>query len=61
VRSDGTISEELQQRVTKGTHQVDVVLRWTFSGHGSTHAVATLNVVSPGSATAVAAFDYSCG
>ena len=60
VRSDGTASDELQQRVSAGTTQVDVVLRWAFSGHGSMHALATIDVQSPGSASAVATFDYVC-
>jgi hypothetical protein len=60
VRSDGTASDELQQRVSAGTTQVDVVLRWAFTGHGSMHALATIDVQSPGSASAVATFDYVC-
>ena len=60
VRSDGTVSDELQQRVGAGTTQLDVVLRWAFTGHGSMHALATIDVQSPGSASAVATFDYSC-
>ena len=60
VRSDGTASDELHQSVSKGTKQVDVVLRWAFSGHGSMHALATIDVQSPGMASAVASFDYVC-
>ncbi|MBR7829273.1 hypothetical protein KDK95_23400 [Actinospica sp. MGRD01-02] len=60
VRSDGTVSGDLRQSVGDGTKQTDVVLRWAFSGHGSTRAVATIDVESPGAASAVASFVYSC-
>lgn len=60
VRSDGTVSDALQQSVDKGTKQVDVVLRWAFSGHGSMHALATIDVESPDTASAVASFAYNC-
>jgi hypothetical protein len=60
VRSDGTVSDELQQRVSAGTTQLDVVLRWAFTGQGSMHALATIDVQSPGTASAVATFDYVC-
>jgi hypothetical protein len=60
VRSDGTASDELRQSVSAGTKQVDVVLRWAFSGRGSMHALATIDVESPGTASAVASFVYSC-
>ena len=60
VRSDGTASDELRQTVSSGTKQVDVVLRWAFSGHGTMHALATIEVLTPGTASAVASFDYTC-
>ena len=60
VRSDGTVSGDLRQSVNDGTTQTEVVLRWAFSGHGSTRAVATIDVESPGAASAVASFSYSC-
>ena len=60
VRSDGTVSDALRQTVGNGTKQVDVVLRWAFSGHGSMHALATIDVESPGTASAVASFAYNC-
>lgn len=60
VRSDGTASDELRQSVSEGTKQVDVVLRWAFTGHGSMRALATIDVESPGAASAVASFVYSC-
>jgi len=60
VRSDGTASDEIRQPVSNGTKQIEVVLRWAFSGHGSVHALATIDVDSPGAASAVAAFTYTC-
>jgi hypothetical protein len=59
-RSDGTMSDVLEQQVTKGAHQVDVSLLWTFNGAGSVHATATLDILSPTSVTAATTFDYTC-
>ncbi|WP_146259117.1 hypothetical protein [Streptomyces tateyamensis] len=59
-RSDGTISSDITQPVPKGEHHTQVTLRWTFEGKGSMNAVATLEVVSPGSQSAAASFTYSC-
>ncbi|HET9168390.1 MAG TPA: hypothetical protein VFN97_03105 [Actinospica sp.] len=60
VRSDGTVSDELRQPVGEGTKQVDVVLRWAFTGHGSMDARATIQVDGPGTASSVASFGYNC-
>ncbi|GAA0664915.1 hypothetical protein GCM10010193_15400 [Kitasatospora atroaurantiaca] len=59
-RSDGTDSGLLSQPVPRGHHRTDVVLRWTFQGHGSMQATATLEVVSPTARTAAATFTYTC-
>jgi hypothetical protein len=59
-RSDGTESAVLQQHFAKGTHQANVVLLWTFSGQGSLHATATLDVLTPNVLSAAGSFDYSC-
>jgi hypothetical protein len=59
-RSDGTVSGILQQRVPRGAHRTDVVLRWTFDGHGSVRATATLEVLSPDPTAASATFTYAC-
>jgi hypothetical protein len=59
-RSDGTVSADLEQRVAKGTKQVDVVLLWAFNGQGTTQATATLDVFSPGAPTAATTFRYVC-
>lgn len=59
-RSDGTVSADIAQPVPKGSHQTDVVLRWTFEGKGAMAATATLEVLSPDSRTASASFTYTC-
>ncbi|MET9615216.1 hypothetical protein [Kitasatospora indigofera] len=60
VRSDGGSSGELVQSVPEGTRQADLVLRWTFDGHGTMAATATVEILSPGQHTAAASFTYSC-
>ncbi|GGV42295.1 hypothetical protein GCM10010495_69850 [Kitasatospora herbaricolor] len=60
VRSDGSSSGELVQSVPSGTRQADLVLRWTFDGHGTMQATATVEILSPGQRTAAASFTYSC-
>lgn len=59
-RSDGTVSEALHQSVAGGTRRTDVVLRWSFSGHGVMRATATLEVLSPDAMTASTTFTYTC-
>jgi hypothetical protein len=60
LRSDGTTSDEIVQDVRSGTHHTDLVLRWTFDGHGSLQATATLEILSPAPRTAAASFPYHC-
>ncbi|MFE3200143.1 hypothetical protein [Embleya sp. NPDC059237] len=59
-RSDGTVSGVLRQRVARDAHRTDVVLRWTFDGHGTVQATATLEILSPDPADASATFTYAC-
>ncbi|WP_051965730.1 hypothetical protein [Kitasatospora mediocidica] len=59
-RSDGTVSDELSQPVARGSHRTDVVLRWTFDGHGTMRATATLDVLSPQARSASTSFTYTC-
>jgi hypothetical protein len=59
-RSDGTVSNPLHQEVAQGVRATEVVLRWTFDGHGSLRATATLEVLSPGPTTASTTFKYKC-
>ncbi|MFF1871644.1 hypothetical protein [Kitasatospora herbaricolor] len=60
LRSDGSSSGELVQSVPSGTRQADLVLRWTFDGHGTMQATATVEILSPGQRTAAASFTYTC-
>ncbi|MGW3040214.1 hypothetical protein ACWC9T_09235 [Kitasatospora sp. NPDC001159] len=60
LRSDGTTSAEIAQDLPAGPHHTDLVLRWTFEGHGSLQATATLEVLSPTPRTAVTSFAYHC-
>ncbi|WP_371477285.1 hypothetical protein [Kitasatospora sp. NBC_00315] len=60
-RSDGTSSGELSQSVPRGSGQADLVLRWTFDGHGTMQATATVEILAPGQQrSAAATFTYSC-
>ncbi|WP_371494340.1 hypothetical protein OG871_04425 [Kitasatospora sp. NBC_00374] len=60
LRSDGTDSGELTQRVPSGHRTTDLVLRWSFHGQGSMDATATLEVLSPDPRTAAVSFTYTC-
>ncbi|WP_411102682.1 hypothetical protein [Streptomyces sp. cmx-4-9] len=60
VRSDGTRSEELTERVPRGRHEARLHLLWTFRGAGSHRARAELHLVSPERRTAAVDFTYSC-
>lgn len=60
LRSDGTTSAEIAQDLPAGTHRTDLVLRWTFEGHGSLQATATLEILSPTPRTATTSFTYHC-
>jgi hypothetical protein len=59
-RSDGTTSDTLRQQTTKGSTDVHVVLLWSFHGHGSLNATATLDVLSPSQLSASTTFAYAC-
>ncbi|MFC8454461.1 hypothetical protein [Kitasatospora sp. NPDC057223] len=60
LRSDGTSSGELTQSVPAGSRQADLVLRWTFDGHGTLPATATVEILAPARHSAAATFTYSC-
>ncbi|HEX6469822.1 MAG TPA: hypothetical protein VF069_12060 [Streptosporangiaceae bacterium] len=61
LRSDGNESGVLSASVEKGRHEVTLPLHWTVTGQGKLHAVATLELLSPGAQRrASAAFDYLC-
>ncbi|MFD4509607.1 hypothetical protein [Streptomyces sp. NPDC058457] len=59
-RSDGTSSAVLHQQVDDNVRTSEVVLRWSFDGHGTMKATATLEVLSPDPVTASASFTYAC-
>ncbi|WP_107069703.1 hypothetical protein [Streptomyces sp. NRRL F-4428] len=60
VRSDGTRSEELTERVPRGQKEARLHLLWTFKGTGSYPAKAELQLLSPGQRTAAVEFTYRC-
>ncbi|EFL13587.1 conserved hypothetical protein [Streptomyces sp. C] len=60
VRSDGTRSEELTERVPAGRKEATLHLLWTFQGTGSYPARAELQLISPVERTAAAEFTYRC-
>lgn len=60
LRSDGTDSGELTQRVPRGKQSTELVLRWSFHGQGSMDATATLEILAPDSHTSAVSFTYEC-
>lgn len=60
VRSDGTRSEQLTERVPRGQREARLHLLWTFKGAGSHPARAELQLLSPGQRTAAVDFTYRC-
>ncbi|MFE3559286.1 hypothetical protein ACFXKW_31170 [Streptomyces sp. NPDC059193] len=60
LRSDGTRSERLTERVPRGQQEARLHLLWTFRGTGTYPARAELELVSPGQRTAAVEFTYRC-
>ncbi|MDX3537068.1 hypothetical protein PV721_22360 [Streptomyces sp. MB09-01] len=60
VRSDGTRSEELTERVPRGQREARLHLLWSFRGTGNYPARAELQLLSPGQRTAAVDFTYRC-
>ncbi|MFE2145911.1 hypothetical protein ACFXA3_29985, partial [Streptomyces sp. NPDC059456] len=60
IRSDGTRSEQLTERVPGGGKEARLHLLWTFQGRGTYAAEAKLQLVSPGQRTAATRFTYHC-
>ncbi|RSS92579.1 hypothetical protein EF903_09445 [Streptomyces sp. WAC05292] len=60
IRSDGTRSEELTERLVKGQEAAKLHLLWTFHGTGDYPATARLELRSPDRRTAEVAFTYRC-
>ncbi|MFJ3923129.1 hypothetical protein [Streptomyces sp. NPDC090022] len=60
VRSDGTRSEDLTERVTRGQREARLHLLWTFQGRGSYAARAQVELLEPVRRTAAVEFTYRC-
>ncbi|MFC9296883.1 hypothetical protein ACFTWH_31325 [Streptomyces sp. NPDC057011] len=60
LRSDGTRSGQLTERVPSGQREARLHLLWTFQGSGTYAAKAELELLSPGPRTAAAEFTYRC-
>ncbi|MFD9723471.1 hypothetical protein [Streptomyces sp. NPDC059072] len=60
VRSDGTQSEQLTERVPSGQRETRLHLLWTFQGRGSYPARAELRLLTPERRTAAVEFTYDC-
>ncbi|MCX5379889.1 hypothetical protein [Streptomyces sp. NBC_00091] len=60
IRSDGTRSEQLTERVPSGRGEATLHLLWTFQGTGSYPARAEVELLSPVRRTAAAEFTYRC-
>lgn len=60
IRSDGTASELLREKMTRGQKQARLHLLWTFHGRGEYRAGAELRIVSPSRHAAATHFMYHC-
>lgn len=60
VRSDGTDSGELEERLARGQREARLRLLWTFRGQGTQQAEATLEILSPDRRSDSAGFRYHC-
>ncbi|WP_432074526.1 hypothetical protein [Streptomyces wuyuanensis] len=60
VRSDGTASETLTERLARGQDRARLRLLWTFHGEGSYRARAELRLSSPSEHDAATDFTYTC-
>lgn len=60
IRSDGSTSALLEEKLTIGQRSVSLRLNWTVSGRGTYQAKATLRITAPAAPEAFAAFTYQC-
>ncbi|WP_330328982.1 hypothetical protein OHS33_04045 [Streptomyces sp. NBC_00536] len=60
VRSDGSRSDRLTERVPRGQREARLHLLWTFHGTGSYPARAEVQIEEPGRHTAAVDFGYRC-
>ncbi|MFI6284733.1 hypothetical protein ACIBCM_08255 [Streptomyces sp. NPDC051018] len=61
LRSDGTTSGRLRERLRRGQTQTRLHLLWTFRGEGLSSASARLEIISPSPHRATTRFTYRCG
>ncbi|NBM20674.1 hypothetical protein GUY61_35145, partial [Streptomyces sp. GC420] len=61
VRSDGTTSGVLREKLTQGQKRARLHLLWTFQGEGRYKARAELRILSPSRHTASIGLTYRCG
>ncbi|RST09558.1 hypothetical protein E2C00_17015 [Streptomyces sp. WAC05374] len=60
IRSDGTRSEDLTERVARGQQETTLHLLWTFQGPGRYPAEARVELLEPARRTAAVTFTYHC-
>ncbi|WP_230415580.1 hypothetical protein [Micromonospora tarapacensis] len=60
LRSGSAPGALLTERVGWGQRTVELTLRWSFGGVGSTTETATVNIVSPSPAQATTEVSYAC-
>ncbi|MFD0267258.1 hypothetical protein ACFVGY_11755 [Streptomyces sp. NPDC127106] len=60
IRSDGTRSERMTERVARGQEEARLHLLWTFEGMGNYPARAQLELLEPTRRTAAVEFAYRC-
>ncbi|MFJ7203780.1 hypothetical protein ACIQWR_09645 [Streptomyces sp. NPDC098789] len=60
VRSDGSGSDLLTERVPRGQHEARLHLLWTFHGTGGYPARAEVRIEEPSRHTAAVEFSYRC-
>lgn len=60
IRSDGTESGVLREKMARGQREARLRLLWTFEGTGRYEATAELRIQSPSTRTTTARFTYDC-
>ncbi|QXE39603.1 hypothetical protein KQY30_34755 [Streptomyces sp. GMY02] len=60
IRSDGTSSGTLREKLTQGQSETRLHLLWTFRGRGEYRATAELRITEPSRHTAVTHITYRC-
>ncbi|MEU7934739.1 hypothetical protein [Micromonospora echinofusca] len=60
LRTGSAPGSLLTERVGRGQRSVELTLRWTFSGVGTTTETATVNIISPAPVQAQTPVSYDC-